>query len=112
MGLFDSSYESRNMSLDTMTEGISVHGMRDFVDLLKANLLTGVCNELNKTEEINRALMAGWQGQSRDEFIRKFTASIRAVKDDLADEYFNLLKRLGELMDSYFEQDKKMMNMM
>jgi len=111
MGLFDSAYEARDMSLDTMTEGISVHGMREFTDLLKAKLLTGVSEKLEATSGINDALKAGWQGHSRDVFIEKLTGAINAVKNDLSVEYSDLMNRLGELMDNYYEQDKKMMDM-
>ena len=109
--LFDSTYGSRDMSLDTMTEGISVQGMRNFTDLLKAKLLTGVCEQLEKTDGIGKALQAGWQGESRDVFMQKFTNSVVAISRDLTAEYNDLMNRLGELLDSYYEQDKKMMDM-
>ena len=35
MGLFDSSYEARDMALDTMSEGVSKGGMEELVKLIK-----------------------------------------------------------------------------
>lgn len=102
---------SRDMSLETMTEGISVQGMREFSETIKANLLNGVTEKLYDTKGIEEALKIGWQGQSRAVFISQFQTGIQKIEKDLQTEYYDLMKRLGELMDNYFEQDNKMMDM-
>ena len=43
--------------------------------------------------------------------MAKFTNSVVAISRDLTAEYNDLMNRLGELLDSYYEQDKKMMDM-
>ena len=108
---FNGAYGARDMALNTMTEGISVEGMRNFHDTLKAKLLTGVSEKLEETGEIETALKEGWQGQSRDVFLEQFSNGIKSVKNDLSSEYNDLMRKLGELMDSYFDQDKKMMDL-
>lgn len=112
MGLFDSAYESREMTLDTMSEGVSKAGMEELVDLLQAQLLIGVSEKLEETEAINNALKANWQGKSRDVFIENMTKSIRMIKADLAAEFGDLMNKLAELAQSYYDQDKKMMDML
>lgn len=112
MGYLDGARESRDMSLDVMTEGISVQGMRDFTDFINAKLLKGVSSKLEETKGIVTALNSGWQGESRDVFINNFEKGIKQVQKDLNTEYKDLMKRLGELMDDYFNQDKKMINML
>ena len=109
---FKNAYGATDMSLDTMTEGISKEGIQNLVEVIKAELLTGVSEKLKSTESVETAIKAGWQGQARDVFLDKMSAGIAAVISDLKSEYTDLLKRLAELVDSYYDQDAKMMDML
>lgn len=108
---FKGAYGANDMSLDTMTEGISKEGISNLVEVMHTQLLKGVASKLKATEGIETALKAGWQGKSRDAFLDKMTKAISSVIKDLNAEYTDVLKRLSELVDSYYEQDEKMMDM-
>lgn len=112
MGRFDGAYESRDMSLDTMTEGISKAGMENLLEMMQVKLLSGVRDELSKTEGIVSALKAGWQGKSRDVFLEKLDKSVSGIATDLANEYYDLMKRMRELAENYYKQDQRMMDML
>lgn len=109
---FGGAYQSTDMTLDTMTEGISKDGIENLVEVMHTELLKGVSDKLKDTEGITTALKAGWQGKSRDEFIEGMSNAIDRIIMDLTAEYNDLLKRLAELVQSYYEQDAKMMEML
>ena len=79
---------------------------------MKTELLVGVSEKLAETDGIGTAIKAGWQGQARDKFLSDMNRAIAAIRKDLASEYTDVLKRLAELIDSYFDQDAKMMEML
>lgn len=109
---FGSAHRATDMALDTMTEGISKQGIENLVDVMQAELLKGVSEKLKETEEIQTALKAGWQGYSRDVFIENMSTAIDAIIEDLTSEYYDIMQRLAELVQSYYEQDAKMMQML
>ena len=111
MALFENSMYAKDMSLSTMTEGISVEGMRDLKDGIYQKLVVAVGNKLSETKGIENAIRANWQGEARDIFLQNFAKSISAVKQDINAEYNDLLRKLGELLDNYFLEDKKMVDL-
>lgn len=108
--IFGKAYGATDMSLDTMTEGISKEGIRGLVEVMEAQLLKGVSEELKNTENVQTAIKAGWQGKSRDAFLDNMTEAVNGIISDLSAEYTDVLKRLAELVESYYAQDKKMMD--
>lgn len=109
---FGGAYQSMDMGLDTMTEGISKEGIENLVEVMQTELLKGVSEKLKETEGITTALKAGWQGLSRDKFLEDMSKAIDGVIADLEAEYSDLMKRLSELVQSYYEQDAKMMELL
>lgn len=109
---FGGAYHSTDMTLDTMTEGISKQGIDNLVEVMQTKLLTGVSEKLKETEGITTALKAGWQGKSRDAFIENMSKAIDGIISDLQAEYMDLMKRMSELVQSYYDQDAKMMEML
>ena len=107
---FGKAYGASEMGLSTMTEGISKEGIRELVEVMQAELLKGVVEKLKATEGIQTAITSGWQGKSRDAFLDKMTKAISSIINDLNAEYTDLLKRLAELVESYYAQDEKMMD--
>jgi uncharacterized protein YukE len=99
-----------NMDISEMTEGVSEKGMEDYIDSLKAYLLTETTKIINDTSALEAAINSGWQGQSRDKFIEKFNEARMAISMDLKREFNDLNNRLAELLANYFAQDSKMID--
>ena len=110
MGLFSAARGATDMTIDTMTEGVSKDGVETLVETMKAELLVSISEKLKATDAISTAIKAGWQGKSRDDFLDSFSKAINAVRRDLAAEYTDVLKRLAELIENYFKQDQEMMD--
>jgi len=101
--------EGRDFSeLAEMTEGLSAKGMEAYLEALKANLLVKVADTLDTTDELEAAINKGWQGVSRDKFMTQFNTAIKNTKEDLAQEYADLVNKLSELAQSYYAQDANM----
>jgi len=101
--------EGRDFSdLGEMTEGLSSKGMEAYLEALKANLLVKVGESLDETTALEAAINKGWQGVSRDKFMTQFNKAIEATKEDLVAEYYDLVNKLSELAQSYYEQDANM----
>lgn len=99
-----------NMGISEMTEGISTNGMEEYLENLKAHLLTETTKIINDTSALESAINSGWQGQSRDKFIEKFNEARMAISMDLKKEFKDLQNRLAELEMNYFAQDSKMID--
>ena len=108
---FDNAFENRDLALDGMSEGVSKKGMEAYMEKLQIELLKGVSEKLEDTDGISAAIIQGWQGEARDAFLTKFSKAIQQVEQDLMAEYTDLLYRLSELAENYYEQDKKMMDL-
>lgn len=89
--------------------GISKEGMAAYRDALKAELITKCKEKLEATDGITTTLVAGWQGEARDKFLKQLGQTITKIEEDLEDEYYDLEARLYELESNYFDQDMKMM---
>lgn len=98
-----------NMTIDTMTEGISKQGMTQYIEDLRIDLLNTVKEKLEAVGEIQSAVDAGWQGKSRDKFFEMFEKSIEIIEDDLEAEFKDLQSRLNELANNYYKQDSDLL---
>ena len=83
MSYFSGAYESRDMAIDEITEGMSIKGVETLMELINSKLLVGVEEKLTDTEAIANAIKAGWQGKSRDIFLEKLDQNINYVLKDL-----------------------------
>ena len=101
--------ESRDLTFEAgITEGVSKQGMEDYLEKLKAELLVGVANVMDETEDMVNVINQGWQGVSRDKFFEQFDKAISATKADLYYEYCDLVNKLSELAQNYYSQDANM----
>ena len=95
-----------------ITEGVSIKGMEAYMEYLKLNVLEKILEKLDDTKEIGEKINAGWQGTSRDKFLSNFQKMIDKVKEDLANEFFDLSKKMSELAQDYFIQDRDMLKLL
>ena len=93
-----------------ITEGISSQGMANYLDKLQVDLLQKVSETLDDTADLEAAINKGWQGRSRDIFLERFNAAIKSTEEDLHAEYADLVNKMSELSQNYYEQDAKMMD--
>lgn len=101
--------ENRDMSFDEVSEGFSKQGLEGYVDYLKLKVVDVVTNELRTVNDINSAIDKGWQGKSRDLFLQKFDKLIEQTCEEIEAEFGNLVSRMSELAQNYYEQDAKML---
>lgn len=101
--------DSRNVDIETMTQGVSKVGMTSYIDALKISLLDEVKSKLEDVNAIQVAVDAGWQGKSRDKFFELFEESINKIEEDLKNEFNDLNGRLNELANNYYKQDSDLL---
>lgn len=118
MGLFNFGNNNRgrsnggqgNLGIDSLSTGISSIGMENYLETLKANLITSTVEKLNNITEIETAIDAGWQGVAKERFMTQFETLRQSVSTDLEKEYQNLVNRLNELEEQYFQADINMID--
>ena len=102
------NYESRDMDFSDVSYGISKSGLEGYFDYLKVNVVDKIKGQLQNIEDVNSAINSGWQGVSRDAFLRQFNNAIYNASNELDMEFGNLRNKLNELAQSYYAQDAKM----
>ena len=101
-------YNDHGLGIDNLDIGVSTRGASEYFQSLQAQLLTGVETIVNDTEAVIAALDKGWQGVSRDKFDQQFQAAREQLLMDLRKEYTDLVTKIGEVVESYINQDKNM----
>ena len=95
-----------NLDLSALDIGVSKEGMSQYMEELKASLLVSVTEKLNEeVENMMTVINTGWQGVSRDRFETKLRDVCAKINTDLSAEYYDLQRRLDELMLFYYNQD-------
>ncbi len=107
MGLFTTN--STSMSFDNVTEGLDIQGMRNYIDYLKVKVLDEVIKQLKSISSVQAAINRGWQGQSRDKFLKQFESQIENTETELKKEFADLETRMNDLARSFYNQDADML---
>ena len=101
---------AQSMTFDGVTEGIDRDAMQTYLENLKIELLDTVKEQIDNVEDIIGTINSGWQGASRDAFLKQFAAARGRIKDDLSKEYSDLMTRFQELEEFYYKQDELLMD--
>lgn len=95
-----------SLDIQDLTIGISAKGMDDYKEELKASLLKTSKDKINNIADIETAINGGWQGISKDNFLKQFAAVRESICNDLDTEYKDLEFRLTQVEQAYFSIDK------
>ncbi|HIQ64446.1 MAG TPA: hypothetical protein IAC85_01780 [Candidatus Faecenecus gallistercoris] len=102
---------SGDLSINEMTTGMSVAGMEQYLENIKAEVLTSVTNQLDTArDEIIKSLKTAWVGQSEERFETLLTDAVEDVKTELNAEYNALASRISELENNYFNQENALIS--
>lgn len=107
MGLF-SPDGATNATIGDLSIAVDKNGMEAYRGNLRVKLIVECETKLDDTEALVTAINAGWQGISRDKFLKALNKEIEDVKNDLEREYQDLNNRLIELESYYYKQDQEM----
>ena len=99
---------SSDLSIEDLTTGISKSGMEQFQEDIKINILVNISEKIEDVAELEAAINAGWQGASRDRFLKDFKEVRKAIIADLKEEYKDVEARLEEVKNNYFRQDNNL----
>ncbi len=99
------------LAINEMSTGMSVAGMQDYLENIKAEILTNVTNQLDTArDEITKSVRTAWVGQSEERFETLLTDAVDDVKTELTAEYNALASRLNELQNNYFNQENALIS--
>ncbi len=99
-----------DLSIDSLSIGISSSGMAEYKEALKADLLVATKTKLEEERNnIMNVINTGWQGVARDRFENQLKKMCDDIGNDLEAEYKDLEARLDELEAFYFNQDKSLL---
>ena len=102
---------SGELTIGEMSTGMSSTGMQEYLDQIKAEILTDISNQLDTArEEIIKVLKTAWVGQSEERFETLITTAVENVKTDLNAEYNALEARLNELTNNYYNQENALIS--
>lgn len=99
---------TNDLGIESLSTGISKGGMFEYLDNIKAEVITGTERIINDVTHIENAINSGWQGVAKDRFLIAFKEKREALLADLNKEYDNLYWRLLELEEQYFKADANM----
>ena len=99
------------LSINEMSIGMSVAGMQDYLENIKAEILTNVTNQLDTArDEITKSVRTAWVGQSEQRFETLLSEAVEDLKVELNAEYNALASRLNELQNNYFNQENALIS--
>ena len=99
------------LSINEMSTGMSVAGMQDYLENIKAEILTNVTNQFDTArDEITKSVRTAWVGQSEQRFETLLSEAIEDLKVELNAEYNALASRLNELQNNYFNQENALIS--
>ena len=100
-----------DLSIDSLSIGISTSGMSEYKEALKADLLVATKTKLEEERNnIMNVINTGWQGVARDRFDNQLKKMCDDIGNDLEAEYKDLEARLDELEAFYFNHDKRLLD--
>lgn len=102
---------SASIGITDLDIGVSYEGMLAYIEQIQVKILQELSQEVwNEMLEICKVLETGWVGKSLDRFRAQLYATVNTIKDDLKLESEDLSRRLLELAEFYYNQDKNMMD--
>ena len=102
---------SSELGIGEMTTGMSASGMEQYLENIKAEILTSVTEKLDTArDEIIKSLKTAWVGQSEQRFETLLTDAVEDVKTELNAEYNALASRINELENNYFNQENALIS--
>lgn len=94
------------LSIGDMSTGMSTAGMEQYLENIKAGILTKVTSQLDTaSEEIIKVLRTAWVGPSEQRFETLLTDTVDDLKTELTAEYDALASRISELENNYVNQE-------
>lgn len=102
---------SGELSIGEMTTGMSAAGMEQYLENIKAEILTKVTSQLDTArDEIIKSLRTAWVGQSEQRFETLLADAVEDLKTELNAEYNALASRIRELENNYFNQENALIS--
>ena len=102
---------SGELSINEMSTGMSAAGMAQYLENIRAEILTNVSEKLDTArDEIIKSLKTAWVGQSEQRFETLLTDAVEDVKTELNAEYNALASRMSELENNYFNQENALIS--
>lgn len=101
--------QGNDMTLDSMTIGVSQAGVQQYLEELKVECFDTAKKDLQEVAAIQSALDKNWQGHAKDVFIGQFNESIETVTNALNTEYNTLTAQINNVMSDYFSVDNSLM---
>ena len=101
---------SDNLSIDSLSQGVSIKGAKEYYESLKTEAIDATAKLLEDTEEITNACKAGWQGIACDNFIHKFKSTTKTTAEQIRKMDELLASELSLITKSWVNQDEEMID--
>ncbi len=94
-----------SLSIQDLDIGVSANGIDEYQKSIKSSLLTTSKQLINDVKEVENAINSGWQGDSKERFLKNFKKTREQICDDLDKEYENLKDIIDDLRGAYYAID-------
>jgi len=94
------------LTIQEVSYGISKAGMDAYIDALQLDVEQPIRDVLNDTTSLKKAVESGWQGKSKDAFLKLLDNSVKELDKEIEAEFDNLASKLTELKKQYYDIDK------
>lgn len=75
------------LSIDAITHGVSSEGVEALLREIHLEMIDVAKANLNKTQDFEAAVKAGWEGEDRDVFLRNCEKMKNEISDNLQTYY-------------------------
>lgn len=99
---------NEGMNVSELTEGVSLNGAHEYYEMLKTSAIDETAKLLLQTGEVKKAIQAGWQGRSSDNFQKSFDNITEATATQIRAMNSMLQSELSMVTQAWVDQDNKM----
>lgn len=97
-----------SLGIDDLTIGVSAQGAWDYYDGLNTGAIRHAREAVLNTEDVKRALQAGWQGQAEANFEKNLDNASHVVDQELEKISNAIQSLISDLVEDWATQDNQM----
>lgn len=91
-----------------MSHGFDVQGIGDYVQQLKAIVLTQAAEQIRDTSTIETACNSNWSGTAKDKYIEQLRKTATHTADQLENLYTILVSEINAILSSMDSFDRNL----
>lgn len=97
VGKANAATSSNGIGISEMSHGFDANGINEYLEQIKAIVLTEAIDALKDTSEIKKAVEANWNGKSASDFLIQLNKSVNHVAEQYESLYQILTREITNI---------------